>query len=113
VYNSALQKKLHELIKTHKIKDAAFQERFTANLDDIFTHFHGIYGSHPLAAELFQSLLNSICQAHLDRSASLKKRDIEKETKGTWFLSQELVGMSLYVDRFAGQIKNLPTKLPY
>ena len=113
MYNSALQKKLHELIKTHKIKDAAFQERFTANLDDIYTHFHGIYGSHPLAAELFQSLLNSICQSHLERSAALKKRDIAKEKKGTWFLSQDLVGMSLYVDRFAGQINKLPSKLPY
>jgi amylosucrase len=113
VYNSVLQKKLHELIKTHNIKDAAFQERFTANLDDIFTHFHAIYGSHPLAAGLFETLLNSICQAHLDRSDALKKRDTEKEKKGTWFLSQDLVGMSLYVDRFAGQINKLPSKLPY
>jgi amylosucrase len=113
VYNPALQKKLHELIKTYKIKDSAFQERFTANLDDINTHFHAIYGSHPLAAGLFESLLNSVCQAHLDRSDALKKRDTDKEKKGTWFLSQDLVGMSLYVDRFAGQINKLPSKLPY
>ena len=113
MYNPSLQKKLHELIKSHKIKDVAFQERFTANLDDIFTHFHAIYGSHPLAAGLFETLLNSICQAHLDRSDALKKRDADKEKKGTWFLSQDLVGMSLYVDRFAGQINKLPSKLPY
>jgi amylosucrase len=113
VYNPALQKKLHELIKTYKIKDSAFQERFTANLDDINTHFHAIYGSHPLAAGLFESLLNSVCQAHLDRSDALKKRDTDKEKKGSWFLSQDLVGMSLYVDRFAGQINKLPSKLPY
>ncbi|WP_395768679.1 alpha-amylase family glycosyl hydrolase [Aquirufa sp.] len=113
MYNPALQKKLHELIKTHKIKDSAFQERFTANLDDIYTHFHAIYGSHPSAAGLFESLLNSVCQAHLDRSDALKKRDTDKEKKGTWFLSQDLVGMSLYVDRFAGQINKLPSKLPY
>lgn len=113
MYNPSLQKKLHELIKSHKIKDVAFQERFTANLDDIFTHFHAIYGSHPLTAGLFETLLNSICQAHLDRSDALKKRDANKEKKGTWFLSQDLVGMSLYVDRFAGQINKLPSKLPY
>ena len=113
MYNPSLQKKLHELIKSHKIKDVAFQERFTANLDDIFTHFHAIYGSHPLAAGLFETLLNSICQAHIDRSDALKKRDANKEKKGTWFLSQDLVGMSLYVDRFAGQINKLPSKLPY
>ena len=113
MYNPALQNKLHELVKTHKIKDAKFVERFTANIDDIQSHFLAIYGNHPQAANLFQSLLNSICQAFVDRSEDLKKRDAQKEKKGQWFLSQELVGMSLYVDRFAGQINDLPSKLPY
>jgi amylosucrase len=113
VYNPALQHKLHELVKSHKIKDAKFVERFTANIDDIQSHFNAIYGNHPHAANLFQSLLNSICQAFVDRSDDLKKRDAQKEKKGQWFLSQDLVGMSLYVDRFAGQINDLPSKLPY
>ena len=113
MYNPALQHKLHELVKSHKIKDAKFVERFTANIDDIQSHFNAIYGNHPHAANLFQSLLNSICQAYVDRSDDLKKRDAQKEKKGQWFLSQDLVGMSLYVDRFAGQINDLPSKLPY
>jgi amylosucrase len=113
VYNPFLQKTLQALTKAHKIKDATFFERFTANLDDISTHFYGIYASHPQADELFQVLLNSICQAHLDRTPALKNRDIAKENKGSWFLSQDLVGMSLYVDRFAGKIKNLSSKIAY
>jgi hypothetical protein len=63
VYNSALQKQAHALIKNHKIKDAGFQERLTANLDDIHTHFRTIYGDSPL----FTDLINAIFQAHLDR----------------------------------------------
>ena len=110
MYNSALQKQAHALIKNHKIKDAGFQERLTANLDDIHTHFRTIYGDSPL----FTDLINAIFQAHLDRSADLKKRDEAKAKKTeNWFLSQDLVGMSLYVDRFAGKIKDLPAKLPY
>jgi hypothetical protein len=85
VYNPALQQKLHELVKSHKIKDAKFVERFTANIDDIQSHFNAIYGNHPHAANLFQSLLNSICQAFVDRSDDLKKRDAQKEKKVNGF----------------------------
>ncbi len=113
MYNPALQQKLHELVKTHKIKDAKFVERFTANIDDIRSHFQAIYGQHPQSANLFNQLLDSICQAYVDRSEDLKKRDAAKDKKGQWFLSQDLVGMSLYVDRFAGTINQMPSKLPY
>ena len=30
-----------------------------------------------------------------------------------WFLSNEITGMSLYVDAFCGSLKNLPDKLAY
>jgi amylosucrase len=110
VYNSALQKQANTLVKTYKIKDAGFQERLTANLDDIHNHFRAIYGDSPL----FTDLIQTIFQAFTDRSPELKKRDEAKAKKEeNWFLSQDLVGMSLYVDRFAGKITDLPSKLSY
>ncbi len=77
MYNSALQKQAHALIKNHKFKDAGFQERLTANLDDIHTHFRTIYGDSPL----FTDLINAIFQAHLDRSASLKKGTKQRQSR--------------------------------
>ncbi|MFM6915282.1 MAG: alpha-amylase family glycosyl hydrolase, partial [Aquirufa sp.] len=110
MYNSALQKQANTLVKTYKIKDAGFQERLTANLDDIHNHFRAIYGDSPL----FTDLIQTIFQAFTDRSPELKKRDEAKAKKEeNWFLSQDLVGMSLYVDRFAGKITDLPSKLSY
>lgn len=97
-------------MKSYKIKDAGFQERLTANLDDIQNHFRAIYGDSPL----FTDLIQTIFQAYTDRNPELKKRDEAKAKKEeNWFLSQDLVGMSLYVDRFAGKITDLPAKLPY
>lgn len=110
MYNSALQKQANALVKSYKIKDASFQERLTANLDDIHSHFRAIYGDSPLFAEL----INSIFQAYEDRSPALKKRDeVKAQQEENWFLSQDLVGMSLYVDRFAGKINDLASKIPY
>ena len=44
---------------------------------------------------------------------SFKKKDDEKEQKGNWHLSNEMAGMSLYVDRFCGTLVTCRAKIPY
>jgi len=61
----------------------------------------------------FQNLISTIFKAQKERKQALKKRDNDKANKGNWFLSNELVGMSLYVDRFAGTLNQIPDKLSY
>ncbi len=41
----------------------------------------------------------------------LKKRDDVKANTDYWFLSNDLTGMSLYVDRFCGNLPQLQNKL--
>jgi amylosucrase len=43
----------------------------------------------------------------------MRKRDEEKADRGNWFLSNRITGMSLYVDRFCGNIETLKDKLAY
>jgi len=43
----------------------------------------------------------------------MKEKDDEKEEQGNWFLSNKIAGMSLYVDRFCGNLENLSNKLSY
>ncbi len=43
----------------------------------------------------------------------MKERDGIKLEQGHWFLSNQLAGMSLYVDRFCGNITNLSSRLDY
>jgi amylosucrase len=84
-----------------------------ANADSIYSLYKEIYGSSTAAEKYFSQLINVMVQGYLNRSEALKKKDEEKADKGNWFLSNEIMGMSLYADRFCGGLKNLGNKLDY
>ncbi|MEP6746682.1 MAG: amylosucrase, partial [Bacteroidota bacterium] len=94
-------------------KDILFYTRFIANATAIYALYTELYGSHPQAKEVFTRLLQNIAQAYINRPGTLKNRDEEKEAKVHWFLDNKIVGMSLYVDRFCGNLKSLAGKLDY
>ena len=94
-------------------EDNLFFTRFIANATAIDALFHEIYGRNPGIEVFFNSLVSLIAKSYTSRPADMKRRDEEKEMKGNWFLSNEITGMSLYVDRFCGTIKNLESKLDY
>jgi len=91
--------------------DNLFYFRFVKNLQLITSLFHNIYGSENDTALLHLSeiMINTWKQ----RPEVLKARDVEKEKKGIWYTDQNIVGMSLYVDRFCTDIKSLNEKLAY
>ena len=72
-----------------------------------------MYGHRADAESWYNKILTTIINAFKERSEILRKLDLQKFEKGIWFLSNEVVGMSLYVDRFCGSIKNLEGKLDY
>lgn len=91
--------------------DNLFYFRFVKNLQLISSLFHKIYGFENDSAllQLSEMMINTWKQ----RPEVLKARDIEKEKKDIWYTDQNIVGMSLYVDRFCMDIKSLNEKLPY
>ena len=117
MYNHQLHQQINAVLQKNKIdiagKDNLFYIRMMANADTIYHLFNEIYSKHPKAAEFFNEMIEVIIQAYLTRSEILKEKDDEKTEKGNWFLSNEITGMSLYVDRFCGNIKNLGNKLDY
>jgi amylosucrase len=94
-------------------KDNPFYVRLMSEIDTISHLYREIYGQHPHADERFESLIVTVIRAYRNREADLIKRDDEKSDQGTWFLNNELMGMSLYVDRFAGNLAAMPFRLPY
>ncbi len=117
MYHIALTHKILDLAKKHhlgkSVNDQNFLMRFIANIDEIHHIFESIYGQTALFSEQFEALIQSIFETHLCRSKALKDRDYQKAKEGNWFLSNQLMGMSLYVDRFAGSLKGMNTKLNY
>lgn len=93
--------------------DKLFHTRFIANTSAIRELYMELYGHHPTCEKAFDSLILTIIKAHKERPAALRREDERKEQKGNWFLSNDITGMSLYVDRFCGALKNMPRKLTY
>ena len=106
-------KKASQLQPRQTVNDSEFLARFIANSSDIYELYEQLYGNHPKKELEFENLISTVFNAKKERKLALQKRDLEKEDKGIWFLSNELVGMSLYVDRFAGSISKVHEKLPY
>ncbi len=93
--------------------DITFHTRFIANAAAIRALYTESYGYHDRSELLFDELLQTIIDAYIQRPAALQQRDTEKEKKDNWFLSNEITGMSLYVDRFCGRLSDLPGKLDH
>lgn len=117
MYNRALHQQINEILQAEKIdlagEDNLFFTRFIANATAIEALFRELYGDNPMFTESFGRLLQLIANSYKCRSAVLKQRDEEKESRGYWFLSNDMVGMSLYVDRFCGSLGILEKKLEY
>ena len=112
---------LHQKIKSSLLKfrigknedNLSFYSRLIANGSTIQSLYNEIYKHHPKATAQFDLLIDTITSAHKKRKPALKKTDAAKAEKGHWFLSNEITGMSLYVDQFCGSLTNLGDKLSY
>ncbi|HLO37053.1 MAG TPA: alpha-amylase family glycosyl hydrolase [Lacibacter sp.] len=117
MYTFGVHEHINALLKEHQIdvagKDNQFYTRFLADTSAIFELYLQLYEHYPAAETLFDELIKTIIKAYKQRPSVLKQRDIQKLEQEHWFLSNKINGMSLYVDRFCGSIKNLETKLDY
>jgi amylosucrase len=90
-----------------------FIDRFIGNIDLLNYLFSQLYSQRDDFHTSFKEIIDLIIDSYCERDSSLKKHDQKKDTIDGWFLSNELVGMSLYVDRFAGTLNDVPRKLDY
>ncbi len=128
------QYELHQKIKERCLScslniagaDHAFYLRMVTNANTLQELYFSIYGNPAWGAPVqhavfdrakaegnFENLLIQIIEAYKQRKPTFRKRDAQKEQQGAWFTSNQIAGMSLYVDRFAGNLNNMPERLPY
>ncbi len=98
-------------IGNHRLRH--FYTRLGANFYAIHSLFHLLYGDRPDFKAHVVSLVETLAVRYMERSPHLRKSDLARERDYNWFLSQKWVGMALYCDRFADNLKGLRTKLPY
>jgi len=103
--------KLNPEIKQQQIRN--FYTRLGANFYSIYSLFHLLYGEREDFEAQAQRLVETLALSYIQRDDALKEKDLEREKDHNWFLSQEWVGMALYSDGFADNLKGMKTKLHY
>jgi amylosucrase len=90
-----------------------FYTRLGANFYAIHNLFHLLYGHREDFQEHLLLLVSVMATRYSTRSPALKALDSSREQDHHWFLDQEWVGMSLYLEGFADDLAGLSGKLPY
>lgn len=105
--------------KTKRIKPVEAQDnmvmaRVAEGYGKLRKLYQEMYSQRPDAHLHLEQLMQVVRQHALQRPLTLKQRDAEKATKEhAWYLNNQLAGMSLYVDRFAGNLKAMHSRLDY
>ncbi len=114
VSHSLLNEILHELKpEIGNLRLRHFYTRLGANFYAIHTLFKLLYGERADVKQQMVSLVETLAQRYIERVPALRKSDLAREKDYNWFLSQKWVGMALYCDRFADDLKGLRANLPY
>ena len=86
-----------------------FSVRYDMHRDELRWLFMELYDDE----EAYSSLVDMMYNAWESRSAALKKLDRTRVADPAWYKGHDLVGMMLYVNAFAGDLKGVKKKIPY
>ena len=90
-------------------EDMIFKKRLARHHDELRWLYMELYGNDDMFAELCAQMK----QYYDARNEKLKKLDAEREAEGEWYRKRDMLGMMMYIDNFAGNIKGVQEKLPY
>lgn len=90
-----------------------FYTRLGANFYAIHSLFERLYGDRGDFEEQAQRLVETMARQYIRRPDHLRQQDIDREQDYNWFLSQRWVGMALYCNGFAGDLKGMREHLHY
>ena len=84
--------------------------RADKHMDELKWLYYELYHGDEQGFKYLCKLINDFYD---DRSDALKNLDREREMNPDWYRSNDIVGMMLYVDNFAGNLKGVRKKLDY
>ncbi|MBA2484394.1 MAG: alpha-amylase, partial [Nitrosomonas sp.] len=114
VSHSLLNEILDHLKPEIKKRDLRyFYIRLGANFYAIHSLYHRLYGHREDFNAQMIRLVETLARKYIERNADYKQSDRDREKDHNWFLSQEWVGMALYTNGFANNLKDLKEKAAY
>lgn len=101
------------LPKMSQKQRTVFEKRLQTHLPSLADKLFQLYGERYDYFYHLEKLVELLAQAYAKRKVALKKKDDLCLNDPTWYRSEKLLGMALYVDLFAGDLKKLIEKIPY
>ncbi|MBD5541493.1 MAG: amylosucrase [Lachnospiraceae bacterium] len=96
-------------MKKEEKADKIFQRRLERHHDELRWLYMELYGNDSMFAEL----CDGMWQFFMERNRELKDCDLKRESDGGWYKQNDMLGMMLYIDNFAGNIKGVESRLDY
>lgn len=91
-------------------KTAEYTKRFDERYDELKWLYCELYNNN---MEAFDWLCDSLYGYYQERNADLKKLDRSRVKNPNWYKQNDLLGMMMYTNAFAGTLKGVKEKLPY
>ena len=89
--------------------DEVFLRRLRRHHDELRWLYMELYDN----ADMFGELVSQLRRFYDERPDALRALDAEREAQGAWYRSRDLLGMQMYVDNFAGNLKGVEDRLDY
>ena len=86
-----------------------FELRLQKHHDELRWLYMELYNN----GAMFYELMERLYEFYQNRTNALKAIDRKREQDPNWYKRNDLVGMMLYIDNFAGNINGVREKLPY
>ena len=93
--------------------DRIYCERLARHLDELKWLYCELYQDNPYVTMHLNDLLKVLKKFYDMRGNALKESDLKREKDPTWYKRNDLTGMMMYVNAFAGTLSNLESKLDY
>ncbi len=91
-------------------KTAEYTKRFDERYDELKWLYCELYNNN---MEAFDWLCDSLYGYYQERNADLKKLDRSRVKNPDWYKQNDLLGMMMYTNAFAGTLKGVKEKLTY
>lgn len=91
-------------------KTAEYIKRFDERYDELKWLYCELYNNNMGA---FDWLCDSLYGYYQERNTELKKLDRQRVKNSDWYKQNDLLGMMMYTNAFAGTLKGVKEKLPY
>ena len=92
-----------------KKEEMIFEKRMKKHDDELKWLYMELYDNSSMYAEL----CNMLREYYVNRNKKLKTIDLYRERHSDWYKQNDILGMMLYIDNFAGNIKGVEKHLDY